>query len=411
MSQETAVLLSSTINNGQAIDLRYGRSKISMVEVGETKSARKAASILTALKTLKLFNGDAEIGTKAIVHDFTGLTFVQADLGAYTPTRFIHARTIVQNGNGQYAWGNGEQLSQTRLNVGFDLDQLPFITSGPCLFSAEATKGISRSGKEFTLTDPYASHEINLDEPIVNLKIDERLQPYEAEAILRLTQSIASIHGGRANVCLDLPRVAYKLYLLDFFLKGIIGQDLFKQWLEIVDSRTTLLANLIQRRLPPTMSVNIIEPLAPINDLVHQLADGHSDKGGLLLQRMQNTLSENDPMWSNVLGQNPAQRFVDLGYLGYAVTHLMAARAAGPNSALVVIESPEETKIMDATFQALKGGCLNQPHAPIIGLYPHSDVIITNEESMSNGRNFLYHYRGELRDIMRHVIKSGKKNH
>ena len=104
------------------------------------------------------------------------------------------------------------------------------------------------------------------------------------------------------------------------------------------------------------------------------------------------------------------QRFVDLGYMGLcSYSPNRYARAAGPNSALVVIESPEETKIMDATFQALKkDGCLTEPHAPIIGLYPHPDVIITNENSMSNGRNFLYFYRGQYPDIMRHVINSSK---
>ena len=414
MTQETAISLSTAIKSGQSIELLFGRSKISSVEVGESKSARKVASILSGLKNLNLLNSNAEISPKAIIHDFTGLTFVQADLGDYTPARFIHARTIVKtNGNGQYAWANGEQLTQSRLNVGFGSDDLPFITSGPCLFSAEAVKGVNRSGKEFSLTDPYAAKEISLDESIVDLKIDERLQPYEAEAILRLTQSIASIHDGQAIVGLDLPRVAYKLYLLGYFLEGLIDKDLYKQWLNIVDTRTTFLANLIRRRLPSNMEVNILEPLAPINEFIHELAnDDHSRANSQTLQTrltMQKILEQNSPIWANVLQQNESQRFVDLGYMGYAVTHLMVARATGPNSALVVIESPEETKIMDATFQALKDGCLTEPHAPIIGLYPHPDVIITNENSMSNGRNFLYFYRGAISDIMRHVINSSKK--
>lgn len=402
----TARLSQRHLLNGSA-ELKYGRSPISFPEVNSAKSARKVANILTSLVSLNILGDDSAVSNQAMIHDFTGLTFVDTDLGQLTPSRFIHARTIVVDTKGGYVGGNGDQLKTARLNVPHD-GTIPFITSGPCLFSAEATIGITASGKKHRLTDPYGFEAISVDEPIDQIIIDERLQPYEAEAILRLTQSIASIHNGEATVGLDLPRVAYKLYLLEYYLKGVITRESYQGWLQAIDARTEKIAALISRRLPDSMNVQIIEPLAPINDLIHQFADGYSLDGNEM-QTLQSALCNSDELWGNVLLASPAQRFIDLGYLGYPMTHLVAARSAGPDSTLIVIESPEETKIMDGTFQALKAGCLRQPHAPIVGLYPHPDIIITNPESSVNERNFLYHYSGPMKPVMREIIKSSRK--
>ncbi len=389
-----------TINNG--------RSSISFPEVSKAKSARKVVGILNQLKHLIILGPETEIGNQAMIHDFTGLTFVNTDFGQHTPPRFIHARTIISDSNGGHSWGNGEQLNHGFNQTPLDLMHPPFITSGPCLFSAEATIGITASGQKHRLTDPYGFHEISIEEPIVALDIDSRLQPYEAEAILRLTQSIASIHEGQAIVGLDLPRVAYKLYLMGFFLEGIISQPLYLEWLEAVDIRTAGIANLIKKRLPATMDVQIIEPLAPINEFIYQIGTSSSHQDDILAT-MQEKLIQSDELWAKLLLTNPAKRFVDLGYLGYPMTHLMATRAIGSDSALVVIENPEETKIMDATFQALNSGCLPQPHAPIIGLYPHPDVIITDPSAIVSDRNQLYFYTGPLLPMIKEVVDSSKR--
>lgn len=408
MSIDTATRLSQILTNQDTSSLLYGRSSLSFPDAGEVKSGRRVSGILNSLKSLNLLSQETTIESQALIHDFTGLTFVRTDLGKLTPPRFIHARTVVKDNQGRYGWGNGEQLNNSRAGKPLDQSHPPFITSGPCLFSAEATMGITASGNKHRLTDPFGFHEISIDEPIVALDIDTRLQPYEAEAILRLTQSIASIHEGRAIVGLDLPRVAYKLYLMPFFLDGIISQPLYRQWLEAVDNRTAGIANLIKKRLPTTMDVQIIEPLAPINEFIHQIASSSSHDDGILTA-MQEKLIQSDQLWANLLMASPANRFVDLGYLGYPMTHLMAARAIGPDSVLVVIENSDETKIMDITFQALKSGCLRQPHAPIVGLYPHADVIITDPNASVNDRNHLYFYAGPLKPMMREVVDSSKR--
>ena len=107
------------------------------------------------------------------------------------------------------------------------------------------------------------------------------------------------------------------------------------------------------------------------------------------------TLQQTDPIWNKVLQASPPNTFEHLNYLGYTVAQLQAAQNS--TNPVIAIENPEETKIIDSTFKALKAGCADQP-ANIIGLFIHPEVVINSNDVVVDNRKVLYFYRDGSQD-------------
>lgn len=388
--QDETVQQADTISPDRPI---VGKSTLTFCETPRTKSARKVADILRKSTEAGIFQSELQPGDLSLIHDLTGIAFVNT---ATKDSRkwFMHARVLSPNGKGEYQWSNATDIKSA--------NNIKVIT-GPCLFSASAVQAIDTNGQYHALTDPSSNGHGG---EIVEINIDHRIQPYEAESILRLTSVMANINASLpVEIGLNIPREEYWYYALDSYEQGQIDSELLLRWFNDVDKRNKGLMRLMEKRLPNLYRVSTINPLSVTEQFIVDAVQ-RSQKN--LFEPLIEILENTSEAWRHAITQTQPERFLDLCYLSYMVVYLEKAREAGEDGGIVLaIENPEETKIMDQTKPLLT--CFANK-TTILGVYPHSNITLREEPSEGHGKRFLYFFgvNGSLLHPIREAVRANK---
>lgn len=380
-----------------------GKSPVTICGVDDTKATRRIKESLRRVLGSGILNpalepinpalspnGERPLRS-ALIHEFSGTAFINMSLsdGSRYP---VHTRLVGVNGEGL--------ASPDKLNV----------ITGLCLFSATSVKGVEDNGNTFYLTDTYANG--GLDRPLVNIKIDQRLQPYEVEAIKRLTKFISELNPAKPiEIGLAIPRLEYWLYALDGYERGCIDQDLMLKWFKTVDQRAEGLTRLLSKRLPDRSRVRVVTPLGPLEELLRDaVASGRRD----LFTEAVDNLKSTSPLWRTSIRavdeladvdpkkEKPIDSFTALNYLSYVMGYLEMVE--NDDRFLVAVENPEESRIIDRAGAILaKNG---QP-STIVGLYPHTNLAV-RKSPHNQDKLFLYFYNpnGSHSKALREVAKA-----
>lgn len=366
--------------NGRQVPV-FGLSPIELSSIIDSKPARRSGELLQRAVDVGIFNPKVRVTNEAIIHTKNGLAFTKIVLPNGT-SYFTHARVLSE----KKGVSNTEKVK--------DVDALKVI-SGPCLFSAPAVEAKDERGYIHHITDPLSLN--SLTRKITSISVDTRIQPYEIDAVLRLSQVISGLNQDKQiTIVLNVPRIEYWFYALDLYQRGQIDTQQLTDWFGQINTRAQGLEHLIERRIPNSFTVNRINPLKSTDTAI---LDHLRSKRKNLFENIVDILANSDPVWNDAIGKTTPKTFTELGFLSYPVAHLLTARSG--KHLTVVVENPEETKIMDKTEQ-LMGGILGD--SVILGLYPHSNILLKQDSEFGRGKRLLYYYRpeqtlGEKREI------------
>lgn len=370
--QEYAQHVRAGINGIQAPI--YGRSRISVKEAGGTKATRRIAELLSGNVRKGIFNQSSsdQVLDTAILHEHTGLAFINTMVG--NSQWFMHAKVLSTDGAGRFH----------HVDSSFVPDSGNFsIISGICLFSAPGVSAVGENGNSFALTDPG---ENPIDTRITHIDIDRRLQPYEAEAVSRLTKVIGGLNTDRVTkVYLSIPNTEYWYYALDAYEQGFIDGPLMLQWFTEADKRAKYISGQLRKRI--SSPVDFINPLDSTRKF---LVDAVSAGRRNLIPELIDILKESTPLWKVIIASEKPERFVDFAYQSYTMGYLDIANRE--NNLMVAVENPEEIKIVDFTQKLLEDdeirGLVNPP--TVICLYPHANVVLKEDPEHRQRKRFLY---------------------
>lgn len=354
----------------------FGKSPIKFGLAKETKANRRITETLECARDMGILRPTISIGPRGITHTMNGMGFVQVHIPEADRMYYVHTRVLTQDPRGNYQFTGAQQLRAV------DKPRIKVI-SGPCLFSAPSVEAIDEEGNVHFLTDPSALEGIK--HPLVGIKIDERLQPYEVDSILKLTGTMQALDTDRKKVTigLNIPMVEYWFYALDAYQKGLISSPLLLDWFDKVKKRAAGIEQLMTNRAPKGAEVQKVNPLDFAAETVVRLVErGQKDIFGSIEFALQTV----NPTWRKLIDLTKPPRFVDLGYLSYTAAHLITAQEA--DTLPVVIENPEEVKIIERTQKLIKDFA---PGASVLGIFPHSNAMLKHEPN--NGKRFLYFHR------------------
>lgn len=371
--------------------LVYGSSPLRIVEVGEVPSAQFVQATLGRLQEIGIFSPSVRLDTRALIHERNDTAFVR--MGSLN-RRNVNARFIIPDGQGGYKNGKDKD----------DLAKLGerekiTVISGPCLFSASSVVGMDSQGVAHYINYPPAVDAIT--QPIVEIKTESHIQPYEADAVLRISGFIGELNNAKATIAaLNVPRLEYHLYLLDLYAQGLVGRDVVEKWFSDVDARAQRIEGMIVKRLPRHVQVDRVNPLASIEAIVRNgVADG--DRG--LFEPSLDQLAKSGRIWGQALKRAKPKSFKDLLKLSYPVAHLL--KAEDRESTVVVVENPEEIPILRETVMLLPGIVKG---ANVVGLFPHPTTVLRGPEQSVIERQYMYFFNGERKDAVREVVAANR---
>lgn len=336
----------------------FGTREVNVALAEQTKSSVKMRVLFDKIKDQGILSPDTSFGDNAILHGSTGdPTFVQ--IGGRERFWYVSAQPIGYDGNA---------VKRERFNEERKFDQFEIIT-GICLFGSTSAEGIGENGQTYQLTDPATLSEIR--EPITTINVDQRIHPYEADSILRLSGFIndAFSHAD-ARLNLHTPRLEYFLYGLALRDQGAFSDTQTKQWFDEVDKRADKVEGMLAKR--SRKDVRIVSPLGLAEEYIR--TDSHPTLEGVLENLRQ------DPLWQKLLEKNQPQDMLDLTFLSYTYAYLRLSQddSAGDeqsdktNRLLVAVENPEEVRILISTQRNFD--IIDKP-TTLLGLYVHPEVL------------------------------------
>ncbi|MDO8429542.1 MAG: hypothetical protein Q7S88_02840, partial [Candidatus Daviesbacteria bacterium] len=366
--------------------LIVGKSEVVAVEPS-TRGARKVIGVLDRLADLGVLQPRSQEVTRAIVHKANTAIFVELPLSTQRG-RFVHTRVLAEDAKGKYGWGDAQNIKEiTRCRV----------LTGLCLFSSSAVTAVSEGGVKYALTNPYVNREI--DQPVIRIDIDQRIQPYEADSVLRLSEMIGCLNPEKvSSVALAVPRIEYWLYAMDAYEKGLIDSGLMLEWFNQVDLRAGRMIDMVTKRIAkPGLKINQVDPLGSI--ALNLVQDVQNDKRGLL-PKLVEQLKEK----SSLVSQTEIVSYSDLSYLSYVLGYLDQLDAE--TEMLIAVENPEETGILNR-IRSLIGQVVSGK--TIVGLYPHTNLVMSQDPETVGGRSlYFFDPKSRLRTALREVVRANR---
>lgn len=365
--------------------LYYGTSPL-ISEVLPDERVQLPHAILMHLQEVGILRKELPIAGSAVVHTLTDSAFVSIG------DQHVYARYLIGNTSGNYQKGTIETLER------FVERDKTTIVSGLCLFSASTVTARDSSGNTHYINYPAAV--ANIHEEMTAITIDPTLQPYEADAIIRLTQFMKSVDTDKAvTLALSIPRVEYYCYLLDFYEKGLVSKSILLNYFDEVDKRAQGLEALIMKRVPNAFSQIHFNALDVVADTIRQgVADGNVELFSRVLEILQR-----DSIFKQAIKRVKPQTFSQLGRLAYPVTYLQLAQDR--DATVVAIENPEEVGILHETIKLLPGIVKK---AQIVALYVHPRVLLRHETESVNGRRYLYFSKRRGYHALKETITANK---
>lgn len=354
--------------DGGSASAFFGRASIFFENELTSKNAVESAQTLNACVQAGILKPDTLVGQKVIRHD-NGLSFVELTVGEGQNTFNTSAKVLSPNPRKFLETGDLAQLTDA---------QKITIISGQCLFSAPTALAHLADGSTAELCNPGQLEKIS--SRVVGISVDDRIQAYEADSVLRLTSVMSSVNsdGREVEVALNVPKVEYYFYILDAFEKGFIGPDLAARWFELVDARAEKMENLIRKRVPEDFSIRGVNPLNCIENKLKRMVKG--DEKDILQKTIANLRNQNI-FWNFGIGRNVPERFADISHLSYVMANLFVTQ--DETTLPIAIENPEETPIVRNLKKTL-----GEIGLTMILLYPHSNAVPREEPESGKYNNY-----------------------
>lgn len=380
--------------------IKVGRSPV-VVADQSGKSVRKVEGILERLKETGILKNGFIVRSQnglPIKHETTGTVYINTEPNG-NGIQFIHARVLAQKQSGIYDWLGADSIK---------IEDKVSIITGNCLFGSKAALAVGESGESYSLTDTDLNKE-DIKEKICGLRIYKNLQPYEADSILRLSGLVSNLNPNTiGSIAMATPRMEYYLYAMDLYEMGLMDNNLMLEWFSEVDKRAKGINRLVSKRLDKNLNLNqpvtTVTPLASIEETVKEGV--RKNRKGLLSELIER-LSSGDILWRKLLecAEKPVSSYQDLNNLSYVMGYLRQLETS--DKPLVVVENVEEAAILNKTsklIQQIKEQVL------IIGLYVHSNVILSQEHESPSGIRALYFYdsKDKYQSAMEHVLRMNR---
>lgn len=354
--------------NGGETSAFFGRSSIFFENELTSKNANESALALNACVNAGILKPDTLVGQRAIRHD-NGLSFVELTVGEEQNTFNTSARVLSPNPRKFLETGDLASLTEA---------QKVTIISGQCLFSAPTAIAHLADGSTAEICNPGQLESTN--SKVLDITVDDRLQAYEADSVLRLTKVISAVNPNdrEVEVALNIPKVEYYFYILDAFQKGLVDRDLAKKWFDLVDVRALQMERLIGRRVPNEFSIRGISPLSCVEDKLKRMVEsGEKD----ILSKIVSSLKTQSIFWNFGIGRNDPQRFSDISHLSYVMANLLVTQDG--TTLPIAVENPEETPIVRNLKKTL-----GEIGLTMILLYPHSNAVPKEEPKSGKFNNY-----------------------
>lgn len=345
---------------------------------------------LSRMQEIGILAQDIVIENSVLVHEKNDQSFVSM---RGLSQQFVHARAILPDNSGNYRYATRYIIDQLKSREKID------IISGPCLFSGSSIKAIGASGNVYYLGYPPVASAIN--EEIIAINTNLAIQPYEAEAVIRLTQTIGMINPEKNTVVyLNVPRMEYYFYGLELFRKGLLSQEVLKKWFTAVNERAERIEYLLARRLQIYQQKDRIKKVSPLEEIEDVVRLGVADNSDELFETIVQKLQSNK-LWRQLLKRGKPKTFIDLSNLSYVAAELTLAQDR--ESTVVAIENPEEFAILRETIKYLPGILKG---ANILGIFPHPQLVLKSDsQSIAEGR-YMYFYNGGGLGPLKEIIKA-----
>ncbi|WP_159043262.1 hypothetical protein [Streptomyces sp. NBRC 110028] len=269
-----------------------------------------------------------------------------------------------------------------------EVDQVNLVT-GLCLFSAAAAVVELDHGRQQIVRLDGANH---CNQKVRDIVVNDELSLYEHEAITRLTGAVSDLASAMhdsvpVSITIDIPRVQYYFYPLDWMRRGLITPRLVLKWFDHVDERHERIADLSRARIlvDGAISSPTVRHSSGLGELAGFLRSAvASGRVPELTELVSLIASGNDPLWTLVLGVTHPRDLLELAGLSYLVEELRAGHSssamAGFHHLGIMVENYSERVLFERANKVAKQ--IQQQHPelsfPIVGLYPLQRFFIKN---------------------------------
>lgn len=364
------------------------------------KTARKITDLLITLQRNGVLSSGLVINATALQYTTSGVgdpgfTFIHVENGEKGGL-FLHPRLMSIRKEGVIA-----DPVQVFRDVEFSHGVQ--ILSGCCLFGVNSAYGVSENGEPVFMSDHDSLQAIK--SPIVDFMVNDKVHPYEAETIARLSESLRYIAPSASrSIYFHLPELEYQGYGLELYRKGLLSEDLLRKWFIHVHQRVQGLAQLISRRV--NAPIEFVAPLAVVKEKIED--DVHT----IHLAEIVQSLYDHDKSWRFLLSRSSEPRdFIALNQMSYQAAYLQRAINGSPT---IIIENPNEVRIWDSVREVLKNNYKGWVECTgvsshFIGVYVHPNMVLSPDGGY-HGKSYMYYTKAEpglvsLREVMRDFRK------
>jgi hypothetical protein len=255
-----------------------------------------------------------------------------------------------------------------------------FVT-GTCLFGRSDAVALLADGSRRSLV----SARLPLASPIERLAIRDELSTYEADTACRLSTVIGSMaeslrQNGRAYVHIPVPE--YVLFMLGQ-QRGPSNGAVMREWLEAVERRGVIVAELFGRLLAAGSPMLKVELGSPLDDAVMPYlreairADRLPTVRDLieLIRSSSTVVGEALDYWLTTRGRTEIG-YHDLSQFGYLAGVLVQLH--GHRGLVVEVENPSEEPIFRTAsriVRRMRNAKLNAWSGNLMAVYPHEQTI------------------------------------
>lgn len=359
-----------------------------LVLFSDGKPIVKLANAIKRVKAAGILPPDTKINAVGIVHgQDSNPPFVEMTLG---DTSYLVNLRVVQFDGKKHLTNSDFDIATVSEDI--QRERVSVIT-GICLFGSNAAVGITEKGETVSITDPNEIRDVDpqVVGRITSLQIDRRLQPYEADTILRIGSFIQRSNLTQAcRLSIHIPRLEYYLYGIELVQKGVMDKDVQKDWVEQVDTRTAGLTTLMAKRLPESTDFSVISPLQNLEGHILEPNVPTVDELVSVLQR--------DELWRRLTQATPPRSYIDLGYLSYQYAYLSLA----DRKTVVAVENPEEQSILINTRKVMDKTVSS---GTIVALYPHPNLLLKD-----GSKKFMYFYPNHNGFLTQALLEVNKAN-
>jgi hypothetical protein len=277
------------------------------------------------------------------------------------------------------------RIQQPLVNLAPPPGKVRFVT-GTCLFGKSGAVASLADGSKQSIV----STKLVLPSPIERLTVCDRLSFYEVDTACRLSSVIggmAEVLPRSAPVYVHIPVPEYILFMLGHE-RGVVN-DVMVEWLDAVEARGTLVAQLFRRLLARQSSHLDVTIGSPLDDVLMPFLRS-AIAGGLslspddivdVIRSSHTTTGSIFDDWLSIRKDRPID-FYDLAHFGYSAGIIVGSLAPGLT---IEIDNPSEGPIFRAASQVIKSSWKRggfKYRGNLIAMYPYEQVIADFETDL-----------------------------